>query len=371
VPVVGGSTDIGFGGGFFSGLTRNREGHDPYVWNLEAAGFVALGLKSGSVNLPLIDFYSKLTITRFLGSPHQIEIRPSFTDEETLYYFGMGNGSTANPPAGESLTYFQYARVHPSIVADLLLKLTDHVSGRTGIRFTETWLDIPAHSRLADDSRDGSAEVKALIGATGTQSVLLFRNGVRFDTRDNEVTPHKGTLDEAELKWSPGGTPAFPFRYGEASVNLRAYIPLFSPRMTLAARLVGDLLFGDPPFYELSRFEDSYAVGGASGVRGVPAQRYYGKVKVFGNAEVRARLWDFSLFGKLMTFGLAAFFDGGRVWADVYPHPELDGSGPGIKYGVGGGLRLMSGTAFVLRGDVAWSPDARPVGGYIAAGEMF
>jgi hypothetical protein len=371
VPVVGGSTDIGVGGGFFSGLTRNKIGQDPYVWNLEAAAFVSFGLTNGGVNLPYIDGYSKLTITRFAGSPHQIEIRPSFTDEETLYYFGMGNASAARPPAGESLTYFRYARIHPSVVADLILKIVDHWAARTGIRFTETWLHIPAHSRLASDFRDGSPEVKALIGETGTQSVLLFRQGLRFDNRDNEVTPHKGTIDEIEFKWSPGGTSAFPFRYGEASINLRWYVPLFSPRLTLAARIVGDVLFGDPPFYELSRFEDTYAVGGASGVRGVPAQRYYGKVKVFGNAEVRARLWDFSFFGKPMTLGLAAFFDGGRVWADISPQPELDGTGFGLKYGVGGGLRLMSGTAFVLRGDVAWSPDALPIGGYLAAGEIF
>ncbi len=109
----------------------------------------------------------------------------------------------------------------------------------------------------------------------------------------------------------------------------------------------------------------------SNGVRGVPAQRYYGKIKLFGNLEARARLFDFHVFKKLMTLGTACFVDGGRLWADWAPHPDLDGSGPGLKYGVGAGLRLSSGTAFVLRGDVAWSPDATPVGGYVAAGEMF
>jgi outer membrane translocation and assembly module TamA len=154
-------------------------------------------------------------------------------------------------------------------------------------------------------------------------------------------------------------------------VNLRGYLPLFSPRVTLAARVVGDVLFGDVPFYELSRAVDTYALGGSNGVRGVPAQRYYGKVKVFGNVELRTRLFDFRLFGKPMTLGAAGFFDGGRVWADTSPHPELDGTKLGLKYGVGGGLRLMSGTAFVLRGDIAWSPDATPIGGYVVAGESF
>jgi Omp85 superfamily domain len=72
-----------------------------------------------------------------------------------------------------------------------------------------------------------------------------------------------------------------------------------------------------------------------------------------------------------MTVGAAAFFDGGRVWADTTPQPALDGSSLGLKYGVGTGFRLMSGKAFVLRGDIAWSPDATPIGGYVVAGESF
>jgi len=76
-----------------------------------------------------------------------------------------------------------------------------------------------------------------------------------------------------------------------------------------------------------------------------------------------------------MIFGIVGFADAGRVWADTSFHPELDGTGIGLKYGVGGGLRLQSGSSFVLRADVAWSPDARalgsPVGGYFAAGQMF
>ena len=43
----------------------------------------------------------------------------------------------------------------------------------------------------------------------------------------------------------------------------------------------------------------------------------------------------------------------------------------GLHYGAGGGLRLQSGSAFVLRADVAWSPDASPIGGYFSSGQMF
>jgi hemolysin activation/secretion protein len=130
-------------------------------------------------------------------------------------------------------------------------------------------------------------------------------------------------------------------------------------------------MFGNTPFYELARFDDTYAIGGVLGVRGVPAQRYSGKLKALANIEIRVEIVSFRALGKRMVFGVAPFFDAGRVWADFGYHPDLDGRGVGLKYGYGGGLRLQSGSSFVLRADVAGSPDANPVSGYFMAGQMF
>jgi hemolysin activation/secretion protein len=65
------------------------------------------------------------------------------------------------------------------------------------------------------------------------------------------------------------------------------------------------------------------------------------------------------------------FFDAGRLWSDFHANEKLDGKGLGLKLGVGGGLRLQQGQAFVVRTDVAWSPDARPIGAYVTAGQVF
>ncbi len=370
VPAAGGSTDIGVAIGYFTALTRNKKDYVPYLWNVESAGLISLGMKHGAADIPYTDVYAKLTVPRFLGRPIDFEARPSFTDEQALYYYGMGNASSAVPPSGQSSAYFQYARIHPSLMADVRVKILDHVGAILGLRFTASTFDIPSGSKLAEDMQNGSPVIQKLIGSTRPSLVALFIYGVQVDTRDSEVTPHQGTFNEAKVKWSPGGDQTLPYRYGEASINLRGYVAV-SSRVTLAGRLIGDVLFGDPPFAELPRFEDTYAVGGSNGVRGVPAQRYYGKVKVIGNIEGRARVFDFQAFAKPMSFGFEAFFDGGRVWADTKPHPELDGTGFGLKYGIGVGARLTSGSAFVLRADVAWSPDAAPVGVYVSAGEMF
>jgi hypothetical protein len=77
------------------------------------------------------------------------------------------------------------------------------------------------------------------------------------------------------------------------------------------------------------------------------------------------------MFGLDCTLGGVLFIDVGRLWSDWTPDPAFDGEGLGLKFGLGGGLRLQQGTAFVVRGDVAWSPDARPIGAYVTAGQIF
>jgi hypothetical protein len=72
------------------------------------------------------------------------------------------------------------------------------------------------------------------------------------------------------------------------------------------------------------------------------------------------------------VLGVAAFVDSGRTWTELgRSNPALDGTGLGLKVGLGGGLRLQQGRTMLLRFDVAWSPDADPVGAYFSAGQIF
>ena len=371
VPVAGGTTDIGIGGGYFMGYTRLSPLRVPYDWHIESAGFVTFAPgEGGGVIVPYQDFYLKLTVPRFL-SKIELEVRPAYSWESTLRYYGLGNASSSSLPPGATNKYFEYGRLHPELDVDLRWRFFDHVVGRTGARYVYSWLQVAPDSKLAQDRATGSAEVKSLLGSADSSGVALFNYGIQLDTRDDNVSAHEGTFDSLDLQVSPGGTSWLPSSYVEATVDARFFVPIWKPRLTLAFRVVGDVLYGSPPFYALACFEETYAIGGLNGVRGVPGQRYYGKVKALGNLELRSELEAFHALGKAMVFGVVGFLDGGRVWADTSPHPELDGSGLGLKYGVGGGLRLRSGASFVLRADVAWSPDATPVGGYVAAGQMF
>ncbi|MFI5297917.1 MAG: BamA/TamA family outer membrane protein, partial [Polyangiales bacterium] len=324
----------------------------------------------GGVELPVQDLYAKLVVPRLLGHAIRLDIRPSYT-WEILRYYGLGNAAVDATRFGATRDFVSYRRLHPQLEVDVRGRIVDHLALLVGLRYTQNWLQTTPTSELVADQQAGNAEVRSLVGSFAPHGVLLLKTGLQFDNRDNELSTHTGHFHELNLKVSPGGSDAMPYAYTQINFIARVFIPLSNPTLTLAIRLVGDVIFGDAPFYELTRFEDTYALGGSAGVRGVPAQRYYGKAKLFGNVELRAELAHFHALGKPLIFGVVGYFDGGRVWADTQAEPTLDGSGFGLKYGTGLGVRVQSGSAFVLRASVAWSPDANPISGYFSAGQMF
>jgi outer membrane protein assembly factor BamA len=370
LPVVGGTSDIGFGVGEFVGIARQQKGYDPYLWNLESVGLVTFESLSGRLAVPYQDLELKLTVPRLIGAPVRLVINPSYTWEQALEYDGMGNASSAVLPAGATSRYRLYGRLHPALDVRFWWRLVDHLAASVGATYTQNWIQVTDDSKLASDLHGGTPEVKTLLGSTASHAVALFQYGLQWDTRDSEVSTHRGTFHEAIVKLSPGGAGMFPYRYAQGTLESEVFLPI-GQRVTVALRGIFDIYVGNPPFYELAKYDNTYALGGLLGVRGVPAERYYGKVKLLGNAEVRTDVATFQALGKKLLFGFVGFFDGGRLWADTTAHPELDGTSIGLKYGTGGGLRLQSGEAFVLRADIAWSPDARPISAYFAAGQMF
>ncbi len=367
-PFVGGDSDIGFGGGAFGAVTRADESLRPkYIWRIETgflATFKASSSSGGSLRVPYQDYYALLSVPHLEGDRLRLEVRPSYTRETTQRYYGIGNASRDTAPEvpdDPSDPYWEYGRSHPTLLIRARVRLHRELFLLLGNSYTRDWLSVRPNSKLAKDGVAGPLE----------HGVDFFEYGLELDERDDDLVTRHGTWDQLKLRLSPGGTPDMPYRYAQLDAIARQYVPI-GARVVLALRGVFDVQMGDPPFYELARYEDTFALGGSMGVRGVPGQRYYGRVKAFGNLETRVHMVDFELFGKPLALGAAAFFDGGRVWTELgHAHPDLDGTGLGLHFGVGAGLRITQGKTFVVRGDVAWSPDAHPIGGYFAAGEAF
>jgi hypothetical protein len=379
VPIAGGDSDVGLGCGEVSdwaslapGPPSKTPGSLPYLWRLESEAFITFKTQEGSVIIPFQDYSLTLTVPNFTRRKHLLlNVRGSFTNEATLKYYGIGN-ATPLPASSLDIRDTEYARIHPTLFVEARFNLAKSWFLVLGDQYTYNRLTVRPGSLLANDQTGGSAEVRSLIGAFNPHSVDLLEVGIEYDSRDNQIVTRHGMFHELKARVSPRVEGWLPYDYQQLDAAFRFYFTPVPRWLTITWRVVGDALLGSPPFYELARFDETPAIGGVNAVRGVPAQRYYGKVKLFENFELQSEIWPFHIKKKQLILGVAAFLDAGRVWTDIaHSNPDLDGSGLGIKYGVGGGLRVQEGQTFVIRLDLAWSPDATPIGAYFAAGEIF
>lgn len=362
LPLIGGDTDIGIGIGAIGSVAAFDADHHPYRWQLQFSAFAAT---KGSVTSPSYeDAYLQLTFPQLLNGRLRLELRPSFTHDTTLPFYGLGN--YAPDPAQTVPARDFYQRIHPAMAVTTRWKLSPSWSVLVASQYVYNRTEFDPTSTAAMDLATIDPD------ALRPHSLLKLQTGLVYDTRDSEISTTEGQYHQVTLRVSPGIGAAFPYEYGQLTAMARFYTTVIPRRMVLAIRGVFDMQFGDVPFYELGRYEDTSAIGGGLAIRGLPAYRYYGKIKAFGNVELRTAVTRFDLWGRKLKLGVATFVDGGRLWTGMTnPRPELDGTGLGLHYGVGGGLRLQQGQTFVVRADVAWSPDARPVGAYVLADEMF
>ncbi|MEY4576051.1 MAG: hypothetical protein RL701_754 [Pseudomonadota bacterium] len=371
-PLLGGDTDLGIGGGAFASFARFEPGYYPYRVRIEAAGAIMFKPTPTGLTIPYQDIYLSIVLPDLIPQRLRVEIRPSYTRESTLGYYGIGNASP--PPdlgsgGGDRRRYYQYGLLHPSLLLRVRLRLAQSWLLEFGYILSYERPDIRADSLVAQDL--SKPLVQRFFGTRPERPHFLnvLEYTLLFDTRDQETSTRWGMFHQLRVRVSPGGVMPLPYRYAQMNLTLRAYKAYRI--WTFAARVVSDAMVGDPPFYELPRYEDTFALGGANGVRGIPAQRYYGKYKVFGNIELRVQLFVFRLLGLACRLQGVLFFDAGRLWSDWPVSSALDGTSLGLKWGSGGGLRLQQGKSFVVRADIAWSPDARPIGAYVIAGQSF
>ncbi len=381
VPVFGGNSDQGIGGGFFASLEHRAPNVKPYVWNAEFFATATFTKERGFAP-QYQDYYIDVKIPQLAPDDRlRLEVKPEYVNE-ILGWYGIGNGSTFDDASGrfdrttqhdqwlDARQIWQYRRKRATLAIEPRLRLVGHLHLRFVHKLTRNEVTANDDSLVAQQS-EGLPGVPRIVGL-GVSWSYLFESLLSFENRDDETDTHKGSWLSAGPRIAPGGSPTFPYPYWGANAAARFYVPIDSEHLTFAMRAIVDVLVGDKvPFYELPRWSEGYAIGGSSGVRGVPAQRYAGKLKAFTNVELRAWFVDFDLFGDKAKLGAVAFVDAGRVWSALSPDATLDGNGFGLKYGVGGGARFKWGNGFLLRLDVAYSPDASPVGLYFTSGQTF
>ena len=368
LPVFGGNSDIGamFGLGLI--LAKFSEDRDPYKWRLDTNATAAVG-KGG---ITMQNYRVNINMPQFLGSRARLIGSVVYQQLMDKGYYGVGNASKYVPSDAQDRYTYDYKM--PEVWAYTEVMLTKTLDFLGGFRFRYSIIDTAPGSRLDEDRNYLDANGDPVLPGTDNHGELVFAVGASYDTRDHETAPTKGMYHQFSTRASAGPMTGTDYNWGGSTLILRFYYSFLGEYLTFGTRLMGDLMYGTPPFYEMAlagAFPYFSAIGGSFAIRGVPDGRYHGGIKILGNFEVRTVLIRFKLKSHRFKLGLAAFFDTGRVWTGWKSYPQLDGTGMGMKFGTGGGLRAQWGETFMARIDIAWSPDANPIGGYFAVGHMF
>jgi len=368
LPLVGGDTDVGVGVGFLASLARpGKDATGPFQWKAAATAVTTFKLTDGEIVVPYQDYVLNLAYRDVPNKRGRVDLGLGYTDAQ-LRYAGLGNASaTAIEPE-----YDAYRRRSALVQFRMRSSIGTYSFHDGSLGFIHNSVEYGDNSRIVVDQSSPDAAIRNAAKLPKEHGVALFTQALGYDSRDREQQTSRGFYHRVSVRISPAGASSyFVTPYVGTGIYLRGYHTLISQRLIFAWRIIGDVIIGTPPTYELGRHEGGWALGGTDGLRGVPQQRYYGAVKALGTVEFRGWIIPFRLAGQDMRLGAAAFVDAGRVFAGTTQRLDLDGSSFNIKYGIGGGPRLAQGRSFEARFDVAYSPDARPIGAYVGAGQAF
>ena len=392
VPYVAGSTDAGVAFGLIWVLADLEKGYDPYRWRLRARFMMSIRDGPEGVDTPEHNDGLQLDLPARTGDRLRLTVAASFQRWATAGYFGIGNATRREPdavveeaesaPGGEHGRRYQHTRAEAWARINARFDIGRDWALRAGFQLRYVVPDAYGGSLFGEQARASRQGVPGATRLRGTTEHVIgqLALGVLYDSRDDEIAPTRGMFHEVAVRVAPGGLTGNRMTFAGITVNARFYQSIYRDWLVFAGRAFADLLFGAVPYHEMSSggaFERMHMLAGPEGVRGPPIGRYYGRAKVLSNVELRSMLYAFDVGDQHFRLGLTAFFDAGRVWA-VYEHaPELDGTGLGLKWGVGLGPRLQWGETVLLRLDVAYSPDAAdldsdtPVGVYAGLAHAF
>ena len=401
LPAINYDSDLGFGFGAVTTLAKFATGYRPYKWRLELLLFAAVKrLPGGGAEVPFHDDYLNFDFPGLLQNRLRITGRAGFRKFANTGYYGFGNDSAAQTPWDDldpdtDLKAYQAARkfhkfdhIYPLLLVNARIQIWDRstpeqrrrIEALVGLNTTYNIIRPYEGSKLEqdiaakqDDTQDGKTLANLLRG-TDQHLLLVLNLGVLFDTRDHEYTPTRGTFTEVSVRSSPGVQQGL--HYAGVTVNSAWYKAIVGEYLSVAFRGVADVIAGDAPFYELTRFGALMprdGPGGGWSLRGVPRQRYSGKVKLIQNLELRSIFLRFNVRKSRFAIGAVAFMDAARIWADTRP-TDLGGTsvdGGTLKLGTGAGLRVRWGETFVVRFDGAYSPTEHTPGFYVDIGHIF
>jgi hypothetical protein len=390
LPALSYDSDVGFGFGVLAVLAQKDLETKPFRWRLETLiSATTRRNQLGEWELPYHDDYVRLDVPDIAGTRVRLLAELGFRKFSNAGWYGLGSNATETRFTDAELRederrkrFHQVDHLFPGGRLALRIPWIDvegfRLDGFATVGVTYSHTGVYPQSRFEEsiERRSAEAALRELFWGIKDHALIKVGGGLLLDSRDDEFSPSRGVY--AELGLRAGVMTGGPRWHGGGTAAASGYVPLGLSWLVLAGRAMIDATWGDAPFYELSRigtYVPEQGPGGGHGVRGVYARRFHGKIRCVGNLEVRATSPAFELWGNRFRVGAVAFTDSGRVWAD-YREREvagapLDGDAADWSVGLGGGMRVVWGSTFVIRIDHSRSPTEGTSGTYIGLGNLF
>jgi len=342
VPNIAFDTDDGLGFGVRGELAFNEPGFDPYKLAMVVHIFASLNGYH----------HHRFRLDRTgLGPGGALRLTLHLAWRQWLNdgYWGMGNGTTrerqfAREFDGEDPRRKRYRYTLYQPFAHLTLRGKLGGAWSMFAALNAKWSQVETYTgSLLEEHRP--------YGMDGGLGAILSA-GVIYDTRAPEVNPERGIYAELSARGAstlPHGAGTF----GGLYANLRGFLSV-TPWLVLCGRFMGEMLWGEIPFYEMVHWGGAWpraGFGGFETLRGISFGRWRAPGKAILNLEARFRVLDHTAFGESVQWQLALFSDNGVVWgagdSATAPDPELPFHPAG-----GGGIRVVLQEAFVGRIDM-------------------
>ena len=396
LPLLNFNTDTGVGYGARLVLFDYGKNQKPYKYRLLMQFYQSTGglmFHRVSVDAP-----------RLKGTKWRVDGNIRLDGDHLAPYYGLGGQSEYNAayetcadraalelnpdvcpgnPDFRGLRYYRYSLLLPAMDVNVRRDLRKpwQLMGGYSLQFAQIETQYPDElgqttpSRLVEDLNNGEPLV-GLENLDPNGNADLTRNGILqagivYDTRDNEPAPTGGAWHEFSLR---AGSPVFGgnFWYWGAHLRLRAYAALDAARrLSVAGRLLFDVMGGDVPVYRLSRtggLISKEVVGSGESVRGLLRARYVGKIKAIANAEIRWRFITVRPKGQRFDLTLVGGIDAGRAFRDF---ADLDTKPLDGALSTAGGLRIGWNENFVVRVDYGYSITDETTGFYIEFNHLY
>lgn len=369
VPIVSYNADEGFGIGLTAGFHHYSGGVRPFRDDISASAFITS---------ELIQRYElRWEGLQVLDLPLRMRVVGGFFSTATRNFCGFGNGVRCSQAFAAQRAEEQGLRPDSAAYEDFVRRYYL-------VRFMRPFVDGAGRWRLYNgdgfvldalgglraawhipgDLRERApypGSLYAEVFPEGEAGISIVPEvGLVLDGRDFEPLPTRGFYGEASARVASPYVGS-DFEYAGVTAWIAGWHPVgpSTHKLVVGARLLVDLMVGEPPIDELADIggsADRYAFGGMWIGRGVRSHRFLGKLKVIEQTELRGFLLDFEVLDTAFDVYWLAFLDLGWVgadWDDIrgsIPGQDEDAGNPlRVLASGGGGLRILVRETFVVR----------------------